>query len=409
MGRLRLIFLQACESEASIRHAAIAWGALDRISQPSQYNEPLRSGKSTGATSKHHYHALKEYAMVIHYAQADVKKDLRTVLMISLAIISFEAWYGNHDIALQQIKIGVNLLREWNKHPREINATGYSTPAPYDVENVLLPVFDRLSVQLNSSAADQLPDSPSKSLATLKINGQVYLESMPGKFSTLDEAEKFYHAAYKLHLGVISKGRRPTTRPGDSTRIYPLFHYSFYEKEVMTRNIERWLAAFAPLKKVLWLKEPDKKKVAITFELQMKTAYIYAITAWAENESIYDDHYDFFKDIVHLSEALLNISNSAAATSARKFCFDMVVVLPLWCMGHKCRDRALRRKAVSLLLNFPRREGIWDSLYAAKIIECLMEFEEKHMEAGYIPEWARIWCAMITVNEQRNGVEIVCE
>jgi hypothetical protein len=138
----------------------------------------------------------------------------------------------------------------------------------------------------------------------------------------------------------------------------------------------------------------------------MKAAYMSAVTACAKNESIYDDYYHFYKDIVDLSEALLNTSPSATAANAPKFCFDTGVVIHLWSVGHKCRDPILRRKVVSLLLDYPRREGLWNSVFAGKIIECVMAFEEEHMEAGYVPEWARVRCAMFTVDLQKHSVEV---
>jgi hypothetical protein len=61
-----------------------------------------------------------------------------------------------------------------------------------------------------------------------------------------------------------------------------------------------------------------------------------------------------------------------------------------------------------LLREYPRREGAWDSVFAANIIECAMGCEEVYMDAeeGYVPEWARIRCFMFTVDERRKSVEV---
>jgi hypothetical protein len=114
MGRLRLMFLQACESEASLLHAVIALGALDKTSQTSR-QDSREFPRSNSTAGLHYYRAVKAYTKAIHYAQVAGKKDLRTALLTSLAILSFEAWYGRHDMALQQIKIGTSLMKEWNE------------------------------------------------------------------------------------------------------------------------------------------------------------------------------------------------------------------------------------------------------------------------------------------------------
>jgi hypothetical protein len=47
-------------------------------------------------------------------------------------------------------------------------------------------------------------------------------------------------------------------------------------------------------------------------------------------------------------------------------------------------------KGYLLVLDFSRREGVWESGLAGRTIECVMNFEEEYMKSGYIPGWARI-------------------
>jgi hypothetical protein len=49
MGRLRLIFLQGSETEASVLHAVIALGALDQTSQTAPPDSALSMGGSVYA------------------------------------------------------------------------------------------------------------------------------------------------------------------------------------------------------------------------------------------------------------------------------------------------------------------------------------------------------------------------
>jgi hypothetical protein len=249
------MFLQACESEASLLHAVIALGALDKTSQtsPQDSREFPRSNSTAGL---HYYHAVKAYTKAIHYAQVAGKKDLRTALLTSLATLSFEAWYGCHDMALQQIKIGTSLIKEWNEKYLSSHST-CSSLGPQDVKTVLSPVSARLSVQLLSSAGDQCPESP----PPLSDNDEPEsgFQNMPTSFSTLEEAGTFRDALMKRLLKFISNAQSAVPKSAsDSVRSYPAYVFSspippsiLAEKELLTQTVEEWLAASEPLKKRL--------------------------------------------------------------------------------------------------------------------------------------------------------------
>jgi hypothetical protein len=72
------------------------------------------------------------------------------------------------------------------------------------------------------------------------------IESMPGVFTTLTEAEKFQNSILKLLLCFISKGQQPISRAGGSTRTYPVYVFSepipppiLHEKETLRENVCR--------------------------------------------------------------------------------------------------------------------------------------------------------------------------
>jgi hypothetical protein len=412
IGKLRVMFLQASESEDAIRHAVIALGALDKTSQA--FCHSAQPGANSIEAANYHYQrALKHYSKAIKAAQSAVNKDLRTALMSSLTIVSFEGWCGNHEMALQQIKIGQRLLKERNGHYGEPRVFGYSTPAPPEIQNVLLPIFTRLSFQVVSSTAGRPLESTPKSCPALEIDDPHDIGSIPRIFTTLIKAEEYQNAILKLLLGFVSKGQPPIEGVRGSTRTYPFYVFPepiplsiLQKKSALSENVLQWLSAFAPLNSGPALNTREGKKAAMTLELQMKAAYMSVATACARNESAYDDYLNVYKEIVNLSEALLNTSPSGSTVRAPKFCFDTEVVIHLWSVGHKCRDPTLRRKVISLLLDYPRREGLWDSVFAANLIECVMEFEEKYMEAECVPEWARIRCAMFTMDSKRHSVEL---
>lgn len=58
------------------------------------------------------------------------------------------------------------------------------------------------------------------------------------------------------------------------------------------------------------------------------------------------------------------------------FSFGFGVVTCLYLVASRSRHPTLRRKAIALLLNYPRREGIWDSVLAGRIAWEVMILEE---------------------------------
>jgi hypothetical protein len=130
-------------------------------------------------------------------------------------------------------------------------------------------------------------------------------------------------------------------------------------------------------------KRIEDKKAAIALELQIRAVCMSVVTSCAENEMIYDSYTSYHTAMVNLCEAQLTTSpspsfnTSTETTSPPKFSFDIGVIIYLWSIGHKCRSPLLRRRAISLLLSHPRREGLWDSVFAARICQSVVEFEEE--------------------------------
>ncbi|KAG0647875.1 Aspercryptin biosynthesis cluster-specific transcription regulator atnN [Hyphodiscus hymeniophilus] len=401
MGTLRLMFLQTCEFKDSIRLAVIALGALEMTSQAPR------------STASHHYqYAIKQYARAIKSAQMDVELDIRTACITSLVILSFEGWVGNHEAAVKQIRIGTRLLKEWKERYRERTMSGVPTSEPSDEENVLSHVFTRLSIQMRSPPREHPPHSLA-SLPPLQIDVPESFGRMPKSFCTLAEAGKFYNAIVRFAVTFVSQALPRIARASSLTGTYSV---GKAEKVIppeiakaqaaLTEGLRRWMSAFSPLKTSHNFKSLAEKKASLTLELHMKATYMGTVKSLAQDELVFDDYYDMYKDIVNLSEDLLLSSKSSEVP---KFRFDSGVIIPLWFTGHKCRDPILRRRVISLLIKYPRREGVWDSVFAGLIIDCLRGFEEEYMENGKVPGWARIRTTSFDVDLKTRIVDFRCQ
>lgn len=113
------------------------------------------------------------------------------------------------------------------------------------------------------------------------------------------------------------------------------------------------------------------------------------ITATVVNEEEHDKHYNEFKFMVEMAECILEILNSEMSKTM-KFNFDSYTVIPLFMTALKCRDLSLRRRAISLMFKYHRKEGVCDSICMGKLCEWAMMVEEEHLKDQRVPGWARI-------------------
>lgn len=144
----------------------------------------------------------------------------------------------------------------------------------------------------------------------------------------------------------------------------------------ITRSIEQWLAAFAPM---LERKDIDQRgalllKAQIVLDRIWISRYMQAKT-----ECAFDNYIDDFREIIECMEVVLGDRKNAENGQLPSFTIDTGMIGTLYFTASKCRDRLLRRKAIELITKCPRKEGLFDSVELGKVAEFIMEVEEEHL------------------------------
>ncbi|KAH7356812.1 hypothetical protein BKA65DRAFT_450661 [Rhexocercosporidium sp. MPI-PUGE-AT-0058] len=424
---LRQVILQTCESEPSIRHAVIALGALDLAAGTLQDFTPMSLDAFKETPLQHHQNALKQYSTAIkemRQAALTRKQDLRTTLLTCLVIMCFEAWNGNQDLAIRQIQTGFRLIRAWREEVLgggdERRFVGLEAGMGDTVEDELVRVFKRLDVQAISFTSETTPESHA-----LVLSGELsLLHRMPQLFTTAREATTYANALVRQTMRFFSE-QIPLPVPPPPQVFFPMHgwwgvkipHVVAIQQRIMT-DVLRWNAAFAPLWRELNLHHQERNEekgdreeeyfLASVSRMHIQILWIGLITICTDNESQFDDYLDHFQEVVDLAEYALSVQNAKSKTP--KFTFDSLVVIPLYMVTFKCRDPIVRRKAVRLLLENPRREGVWDSVLGGRMGEWVMCVEEEYVgDDGRVPGWARIhWVALERDREKRCAM-LSCE
>jgi len=112
-----------------------------------------------------------------------------------------------------------------------------------------------------------------------------------------------------------------------------------------------------------------------------------------DDQLSWDDSTEAFDEIVTLAESISSCGNSNATPRTPSFTLDVGIVGPLYEISRKCRDPVVRRKAIAVLCDFPRREGLWDGMLAGKVAERIVAIEEEGIDVRSchdVPDWRRI-------------------
>jgi hypothetical protein len=405
---LRLILLQAGASNYSIRHAIAALGALKMAAETAFPS--IQSG-TCGVSNRHHRTALRLYSCAIAEMNNAVSRgdqDLRTTLLTCLMILCFEAWNGNQALAIQQMQIGVRLIQEGktgaNHSPR-------GSPSKSEVEDELVRTFDRLAVQVTtytpSSTHSPISMDAPACYKYLNREGLEVLTKMPSKFNSLKEAGFYQNTLMHDGLSLLQNSLAQQLQAvGRDKQSNVTGGRAFAEVDLHIAQFKQWNAALQDLWKTLCTQGGSNMCCAAVLKIHLNLNFLSLLGLMAGNEMVYDDYDKTFIEIIDLAEIVLR---SEAESKGASFTCDMGIVISLQVTARLCRHSAIRRKAIRLLLQSARREGVWDSLFVGKMMEWVVDMEEEYMENGRIPEWARIGGVARTEDLQRRTATLMCQ
>jgi len=123
------------------------------------------------------------------------------------------------------------------------------------------------------------------------------------------------------------------------------------------------------------------------------------------DECIWDLYTAEFEELTKVAEAVIVVrENGKGGKVGRVLCLDVGIVLPLFYVATRCRNRKIRWKAVELMRRTERQEGLWNSILFAKAAERCIEIEEE----GLMLSRNDAWEGIVVPREKRvRGVEAI--
>jgi hypothetical protein len=396
-------------NEPSIRHAVTAIAALSKMVEEKRKNSQL-SGINR-VRDEHYRFGIQQYNKAITCLRetlTDNENALRTALISCILFVCIEAIQGDQIAASGQVHGGLNLMRQVHQSRLQRDRTG-KQPI---IEDEIVQMYANINVQsyflVFSQAPHHQPMLPSHMQESQR---HVFSSSMPRYFTSVSEAKR----ALDLILNSIVQFLSTCTSSTEGKIEKYVQHHA---------RLRHWESAFQPLlirAKVVANMDLDAKMAPLVLNTYHRVGLIILAGSVRQEETMYDSLRKEFLYIVSSCCSVLDARTAPSSNSTLsvgplqpRFSFEVGILPPLYIVGAKCREPALRRQAIELLGRCPVQEGLWEPFGASRICEWMMEIEEQGMikngeTEGFVPESSRVKLTGMLCELSKRQIWVQCK
>lgn len=333
--------------------------------------------------------ALQQYnkaVVLLNDAMSASPPQLEVILASCLVFVWLEFMRNDLDAALIHLKGGLKILDDFR---RPSQSTAFQSPL---IDESLIRSFSRLEIQATVFGSPNIGFVASDDLERM--------QGVPDSFSSIEQARNTLQAL----LGTVFRFVRRISDPGSvdpTAPSHPWLDPSSLEATCgsLLGQLQSWEGAIENSPASTFASTSPRRIAAMCLlRVYHQTVTILLKTLFTQSQMVYDSYDSCFEEVLTLGDRLIRNSQHMGRT----IFFDMGVMAPLFYVVLKCRNLALRRKALSLLELAPCREGMWYRQDAIEYAEWKIGIEERHRgqlsETEPLPEVARIY------NEQMKEV-----
>ncbi|KAL8789341.1 MAG: hypothetical protein Q9195_006868 [Heterodermia aff. obscurata] len=399
------LVLQTTFREPALRHAIFALGSLhERFEMGDKTVFASNLDTVSGGL------ALRQYTQAINHVikQSSSKnsQSLDVCLIACILFACFETLKGHIGSSISHLMSGVRILEESMEaeSSADVSEENDRISFPYIAKEKLISQFNRLDIQVH-----QLLGNMPMTL-TLRAQPQNrpvgFTLDVPEDFTTLDEARNCFEYNYNGLVKFFKNIEDNETPGADEHETRREFWYN---------QLEKWDRAFeAFLGKPSTQLTPKAQQAALALKITHRVGKMHlrhTVSSVLHDDMTWDLHPQEGEDIVQFAEALLALDETTRGSPGQRkveYSLDMSLVGAVYVVAHKYRDPILRRRAIAILKNANRQEGIWDSAIAAKVAERIVAVEEGAVGTVSsfrdVPDWARIHGLSVKFDKQaRKG------
>ncbi|PSN59960.1 hypothetical protein BS50DRAFT_640402 [Corynespora cassiicola Philippines] len=391
--------LQASHTLPAVRHAVLALSAMHHkfiVGRMPVVPEDIDDRQLRFAL-QHTNRAIQEIV------KSPVRKTVADSINMMTSCILFyclECLQGHQKTALGHLRSGLNILRELD----EDIAAGLEDPRDHPI---LLSSLRAMFVNMDSKARGIMGE---EMLSSWVRHPKRDFKARPTAFKTFAQARYYFEATYNDLLAVLQglDVTPPTTEEGFAAvkSEYRRFERDFREGSerldqftsqlspqlsqgdqqvilgirLLQSQIRVYLRVYRQFNKGMGIRAIDwhveEHEMAGMMDLASQLLGAppdLAVPAGAKPEDYYPSPADRAR-----SAAAEAAAAAAEIPSHSRPIFSMGsgLLSALWMVTSRAKSSALRRRAIAMLLDYPRREGIWDSVLAGRIAWEVLVLEE---------------------------------
>ncbi|KUJ23781.1 uncharacterized protein LY89DRAFT_2545 [Mollisia scopiformis] len=394
--------LQLCHTDAPIRYVTIALGALAKSLEVTSF--PTRLSLSGFPQidhqhlDEHHKFSLRLYSRSIATLRAilsDGRRHLRTSLTCCVLYMSFEALQGCYEGALTHLRGGSRLLADW-RTARRGQSSRLSQDSLSEIQDGLVDDLGRMFARLDVQGLFVPPPFP---MPESDWEDVVVAES----FDSVQEARESFDF---LMQGIGQFYRKSVAHsyqhPEKLTSPFWLHQHNHYSTQ-----LDQWRTSF----QVIFAQEVRAGDIMANssdmLSIYFNVATVLLASSVEHTELLYDEYNELFAEIVTKAQQLIQSSEDPSNSS--RFTLDMGTILPLMVTATKCRDRRIRRQAITLLWSKARREGLcYDTITVARLCAWLSSIEGDGIQddAEPIPEARRYTISYMHLSSEERWLAV---
>ncbi|PVH89123.1 hypothetical protein DL98DRAFT_647709 [Cadophora sp. DSE1049] len=416
------LVLQISHQEPAILHAAIAVGIVHRDQSDTQV---ARQNAFYHGLDKRQAEGLRQYVKAIEFLRQKID-DVRepgderakdVAMMCCLLFVCLELLWGKSMAALNHLGTGLKILTSRGTQPPGQQNTLKLKPTSENLVSQLSGSFARLDFEstMFGQRAPHLHVLPAGS-----IDRDLYV---PLSFESIFEARRYMDILSNGMLRFRGKLLEIASQSPPETTLGPLFQYLwdhastrsidltnhpilFSELGRLRDNMAVWSSAFEDLKNRFGL-ESGHLRSLVLLELQHFYAHLLLSTCQTTKEVLCDSFNQLFYKVIQLAKRYLDLQ-SAKSSAVPIFALDSGIIPALYLTAYKCRCPRIRREAISLMVQAPCQEGMWDGKMIAKFMTKVVELEERRagrfvLESSDVGEEARCSDILVLFHSERVG------
>jgi hypothetical protein len=392
--------LQIGHSEPGLRYAM---NAVSAMYERTLYTNSLPTVSSSNQILDHNQaFALSQYNKAIgHLVKtfANKKQSFAVSLISCVLFICLEFLQHNVENSIVHVRNGLKILETMSMEGYGKFADGARLrlfPESQTMEESVLQIFTRLDIQSG------LFSSPSS----------YYTELEPHQTPNPPAPEQFVFADYKkarISMDHLMNACLSFVIMAGKIKFLPVKDFKIIAEQLRLQSrLECWLVGFKRLINATQSQmTPEDVQAMNMLHILHRISKVWLAICLSPTEMACDVHLEDYELLLDSAESLIS-----SMPPQNCFTFEMGYIAPVYFVALKCRYPTLRRRAIKLLADFPRQEGLWHSTRAASIASRVAAIEEAHIPPeiladpttgpDIIPAHSRIHDAIIVSNVLYN-------